>query len=48
MRKKTRRIGREKNEEPRNIFLREKYNEKLKQYKKTCKSKRFFILAKSI
>jgi hypothetical protein len=41
MRKETRRTGREKNGEPHNIFLREKYNEKLKQYKKTCKSKRF-------
>ena len=39
--RETRKIGREKNKNPSNLFLREKYNEKLKQYKRTCTSKRF-------
>ena len=40
LKKETRKLGREKNNDPSNIFLREKYNEKLKQYKSNCKSKR--------
>ena len=41
LKKETRKIGREKNRDPSNTFLREKYNEKLKQYKRNCKSKRY-------
>lgn len=40
LKKQTRKIGREKHKEPGNIFLREKYREKLKEYKRTCTSKR--------
>ena len=36
-----RELGRKKHENPRNNFLRTKYHEKLKEFKRNCKSKRY-------
>ena len=41
LKKGTRKIGREKRNDPSNVFLREKYHEKLKLYKRTCNNKRY-------
>ena len=39
-----RKLGKRKHSLPHNILLREKYHEKLKNFKKTCKSKKYFLL----
>ena len=40
LKKETRKLGREKKKDYTNSFLREKFKEKLKEYKRTCQSKR--------
>ena len=44
LKSETRKAGKEKHAKPHNSLLREKYHEKLRKYKKTCRSKRYFYL----
>ena len=41
-------VGKEKHLSPHDNLLRAKYHEKLKEYKKTCKSKKYFFLQDSL
>ena len=41
LKREVRKLGRHKGKDPRNNLLREKYHEKLGQYKRTCNSKKF-------
>ena len=41
---KVRKAGRQKHSSPHNNLLREKYHEKLKEYKKTTKSKKYLYI----
>ena len=43
-----RKFGKQKLSLPHNNLLREKYHEKLKEFKKTCKSKRYFQLQENL
>ena len=43
-----RKFGKRKHSLPHNIILREKYHEKLKEFKKICKSKKYFLLQKNL
>ena len=44
LQREVRKIGKGKLLSPSDNLLREKYHEKLKEYKKTCKSKKYFFL----
>ena len=48
LKQEVRKIGQEKLISPSNSLLREKYHEKLKEYKRNCKSKKYFFLQKNL
>ena len=43
-----RKLGKQKHSSPQDSLLREKYHEKLKEYKRTCKSKKYFYTQDSL
>ena len=43
-----RKLGKQKHSSPEDSLLREKYHEKLKEYKRTCKSKKYFYTQDSL